>query len=127
MERVWRIAPSLAGYLTALAIAGLVLWLYLPVRVAGQSMHPSLHAGDVAMVRLSETVRPGDIVLMESEGGGRVLHRVVERLSDGSVRTIGDANDCEDSVPTPADRIVGKVAFSLPVGRLAMHRFRGIL
>jgi len=68
--------------------------------------------------------RPGDVVLLRPPGRSAVLHRVVAVLSDGSVRTKGDANLVPDFEPTPAAQIEGRAVAALPVGEV-LERWRG--
>jgi signal peptidase I len=126
--RVW-----LRGAAEAIALAvvlALVLWLallrWLPVSVGGGSMRPALVPGDLVLVARAASVSAGDIVLLESERHGRVLHRVVARRGDGTVRTRGDANAVDDLDATPATAVVGPVVLVAPFGR-AVDRWRAAL
>ena len=80
----------------------------------GSSMAPSLHAGDLAVIRSQERVENGDVVLYHHPGlGVHVLHRVV-RSSGGRYVVKGDNNDFLDDVRPTADEIEGKLWISLP-------------
>lgn len=76
------------------------------IPVAGDSMWPSLRAGDVAEVEpLVEAPRPGEVVLARFESS-LVLHRV--RWCDGSLCALrGDNGGLEDP-PLPLVRILGR-------------------
>jgi len=80
----------------------------------GTSMEPSLHAGDLAVVRRQESVEKGDVVLYDHPNlRAQVLHRVVR---DGGGRYVlkGDNNDFLDDVRPTAREIEGQLWFSLP-------------
>lgn len=80
----------------------------------GTSMEPSLHAGDLAVVRGQESVEKGDVVLYSHpQLGAHVLHRVV-RDRGGRYVLKGDNNDFLDGVRPTADEIEGQLWFSLP-------------
>jgi signal peptidase I len=113
------------------AIVGIVLALtwaagqaVTPVRVAGRSMSPALTPGDVVVVRLGATPVPGDIVLIRAPGHRQVLHRVVELMDDGAVRTKGDANAVPDSELATPSEISGRTVAVLPLGAW-LARWRG--
>lgn len=76
------------------------------IPVAGDSMWPSLRAGDVAEVEpLVEPPRPGEVVLARFDTS-LVLHRV--RRCDGQVCALrGDNSGIEDP-PLPLVRILGR-------------------
>jgi signal peptidase I len=106
-----------------LAVLGIVLalvWvahaLVAPVRVAGGSMLPTLAPGDVALVALGRPPIPGDIALIRVPGHEQVLHRVVEAVDGGAVRTRGDANPVADFELVPAAHVAGRCIGVVPVG-----------
>ena len=113
---------AVAGIVAALLWGASITWQ--PVRVAGMSMHPALHAGDLVFVRRGSGVRAGDIALLTSEGHRQVLHRVVETEPDGAVRTRGDANPVDDLDTTPSSAVAGHVTLVVPFGML-LERWRG--
>jgi len=125
MTARWRVRlATVLGYgLAAAAVLG-ALAVWMPVRVAGRSMHPALHAGDLVLVRRGVSVAPGDVALLAPPGHGAVLHRVLSLRADGSARTRGDANAVVDFSATPRAGIVGRVVAVVPVGR-AIERWRG--
>ena len=113
------------------AIVGIVLALMwaahtvvTPVRVGGWSMSPTLAPGDIVFVRLGSKPVPGDIVLVRAAGHAPVLHRVVELLDGGSVRTRGDANPIDDLEPATPAEVAGRGVAVLPIGSI-MARWRG--
>ncbi|MFP2927349.1 helix-turn-helix transcriptional regulator [Pyxidicoccus sp. 3LG] len=78
---------------------------WIPVR--GDSMWPSLRAGDLAGVEpLEREPRPGDVVLARFDHA-LVLHRV-ERCSEGVLALRGDNSPAEDP-PLPCSRVLGQV------------------
>ena len=88
-------------------------------------MIPALAPGDLVVVARTGSACVGAIVLFDSPRHGRVLHRVVSRSADGSVRTRGDANPVEDLDATPATGVVGPVVSVVPVGR-TLARWRAV-
>ncbi|MFP2900127.1 PqqD family peptide modification chaperone [Corallococcus sp. 4LFB] len=74
--------------------------------MAGDSMWPSLRAGDVAEVEpLVEAPRPGEVVLARFESS-LVLHRV--RWCDGSFCALRGDNGGAEDPPLPLFRILGR-------------------
>jgi len=124
--RKWlvRLAEPVAvvGIVVALLWGATTTWQ--PVRVAGMSMHPVLHAGDLALVRRRSGAGVGQIALLEASGHNAVLHRVVATEPGGAVRTRGDANPIEDRDATPMSAVRGHVTFIVPIGR-TLERWRG--
>jgi signal peptidase I len=120
-----RLAELFIVLCLALGIAWIAHTLWQPIRVGGWSMHPALHVGDLVAVSLRERGSAiGDVVLIEQPGRQPVLHRVIEVMGDGAVRTKGDANPVPDREPTPASQIRGRVMALLPLGEL-VERWRG--
>lgn len=114
----------------ALAVGATVLaWTFLtPVQlgggtsyaiVVGRSMEPSLHRGDLAIVRQRSAYRPGDVVLYDSRQlGAKVLHRIV-RVEDDRYVLKGDNNDFLDPERPTGDQIVGTLWVAAPgVGKV---------
>jgi signal peptidase I len=96
-----------------------------PIVLAGTSMEPSFHPGDLIIVREQvdiTTLEPGDIIRYQ-RGSLPVVHRIVriEPSSDGPiVTTRGDNNPYED-MPVLLDDVDGKVVFAIPwIGRPAL-------
>lgn len=126
--RPWmRSALEVSG-LAALAIGlcWLLLLHWLPVSVGGGSMRPALVPGDLVVVARTGRASAGRIALLDTARHGRVLHRVVARSADGSVRTRGDANPVEDLDASPATSVIGPVVFVAPIGHVA-DRWRAAL
>jgi signal peptidase I len=100
------------------AVAAPVSWggsaTYLSIR--GTSMEPTIHAGDLVMVRQQDDYQVGDVVAYRSEmGGAVVLHRIVATLSDGYLLQ-GDNNTFVDrDQPDRAD-VLGRKVLVVPHG-----------
>jgi signal peptidase I len=68
-------------------------------RISGNSMLPTLKSGEMAVVFKSypfEKLRIGDVVIIESDRGFSVIHRIVRRNRGGTWVTQGDNNARED-------------------------------
>lgn len=89
---------------------------WMPVRVAGGSMRPALHHGDLVVIRVGAQPRVGDVVLIAQPGKGLVLHRVTAMVGSTAVRTKGDANPTPDVEPVALRYVRGTVATVVPVG-----------
>ncbi|WP_435154866.1 signal peptidase I [Haladaptatus sp. DFWS20] len=88
--------------------------------VVSGSMSPSMHAGDVVVVRATPaaSIEAGDVITFEYEGEATAMtHRVVEVVQrDGQVhfQTKGDASEEVDSRLVPASNVTGTVWFHIP-------------
>lgn len=84
--------------------------------VLSGSMSPTFNTGSIVAVGHTpfEDIKVGDIVTFKNEDNLTVTHRVME-LKDGKLITKGDANNGIDSVPVTADRLIGKVQYSVPL------------
>lgn len=98
-------------------------WAFLgwqPTLITSGSMQPLVAPGDVVMVRPVDVADlvPNTVVLYERPDTGRVLHRIVEALPDGTFRTRGDANTVDDSGFLHADQVHGAAVIAVPwIGR----------
>lgn len=122
--RLRRIAEWTAVVGLILAIAWTAHLSWRAVRVGGWSMHPALHAGDIAIVGVGSAPRVGDVALLRQPGHEAVLHRIMATLPDGAFQTRGDANSTPDREPVSAADIEGRVVALIPVGEL-IERWRG--
>ena len=108
---------------TSLSLWIALPWLALgwsPTLVSSGSMQPLVAPGDIVMIRPAEAAElvPNTVVLYDTPGTGRVLHRILEQLPDGTFRTGGDANSVPDSAPVQAEDIEGAAVLAVPwVGR----------
>lgn len=83
------------------------------VWVSGTSMEPTMHTGDLVVTHRADDYEVGDVVAFEIPEGGTVIHRVVERTSDG-YRFRGDNRDFRDPWTLPGDAVVGREVVRLP-------------
>ncbi|HVL91525.1 MAG TPA: nickel-type superoxide dismutase maturation protease [Actinomycetota bacterium] len=96
------------GWAAGLGVAaGAALWLsrrYIPVKVQGPSMLPTLRPGDWLIVSLKAKPRVGDIVVARRDDGLEIVKRVA-RIDDSGVELIGD------NAPMSTDsRTIGVIA-----------------
>lgn len=101
----------------------------LPLIVLTDSMYPEIHSGDLIICHIedAEDIKVGDVIsYFDPAGNGTsiVTHRVTEvTTEDGGLafRTKGDANNVEDSMLVPADKLVGVYQKRIPsMGNVAM-------
>ncbi|WP_226011604.1 signal peptidase I [Halomicrobium salinisoli] len=114
-DRVLTAGRVAAALLVVLAAAGLAMPVTPISYVDSGSMAPALSPGDGFLAVPAAVTGPpevGDVVVYRSEGvdpGGLVVHRVVDRTSEGYV-TRGDANPVTDQragePPVGRDRVV---------------------
>ena len=116
--------------------SSLSLWIALPYAFLGWSptlvtsgsMEPLVTPGDVVMVRpvAPEQLVPNTVVLYDRPETGRVLHRILEQLPDGTFRTGGDANASPDSAFVHVEDIQGSAVLAVPwVGRPSLWLHEG--
>ncbi|HEY4625732.1 MAG TPA: signal peptidase I [Blastococcus sp.] len=117
-------------------VSSLALWIALPwvflgwspTLVTSGSMQPLVAPGDVVMVHPvdAEDLTPNTVVLYDRPDTGRVLHRILEQLPDGSFRTGGDANADPDSAPVRLEEIEGAAVLAVPwIGRPSLWLAQG--
>lgn len=119
---------------TVAGIAVLVLatlWMALPTRLGGAttyvttygiSMEPSFHAGDLAVVRTTDTYRVGDVAAYLSPRlKAVVLHRIVAVEPDGYVFK-GDNNTWLDPEKPGRDALLGRLVLHVPQGGAWLRR-----
>lgn len=115
-----------AAWLLALGALLLVFLLAAPVpallgltpyTVASDSMEPTLSRGDLIYIRPAglDEVAEGNVVAFQYNGNV-LTHRVwsVDREA-GSLRTRADASPSLDPFLVPADALVGKAVYKLPL------------
>ena len=114
-------AGSLKNALIVVLMAA--IWvLFAPVQfggtatyviVAGASMEPALHQGDLVIARGSSTYEIGDVTAYQHPQVGPVIHRIVERA--GPYYTLkGDNNDWIDSYEPIDTEILGRSWLHIP-------------
>jgi len=119
-----RLAEVVLTVAVLAAVGSVLLQHWRPVRVAGGSLRPALSPGDLVVVDVRGRVVRDQIALLRSPRHGLVLHRVIAKDADGSVRTRGDANAIPDFDSLPATAVIGPVVLVAPIGKL-VDRWRG--
>ncbi|MCP4435996.1 MAG: signal peptidase I [Actinomycetia bacterium] len=116
-----RVFSRVAALLCAVVIAALAVahasGYLTTVIVAGNSMEPAMHGGDLAIASAPGEYNVGDaVVLVVPEGepgaGQRVVHRIIS-TDDGVIRTQGDNRDTADMWAITTADIKGRVAVVL--------------
>jgi signal peptidase len=140
-QKIWKRFRLPRLVLVGLALLAWAVWLrpeFLGggvdyVIVGGRSMLPTLHGGDLVMVRREPAYRVGDVVAYHIPDGlfrgRRIIHRIVDGNAEQGFVMRGDNNTDDDLWhPRPAN-IEGKLWKRLPAaGRLvALARTPGVL
>jgi signal peptidase len=99
------------------------------VIVSGESMEPTMHTGDLAIVRAKSTYSPGDVVAYRiprsNVGEGMlVIHRVIGGSPEDGLILQGDNRDHPDVWRPTADDVVGSLLAHLPHAGTALFLFR---
>lgn len=97
--------------------------------VAGESMEPALHSGDLAVLRQQDGYGAGDIVAFrvpegEPGEGASVIHRIVGGTAEEGFVTQGDNKNGDDPWRPKPEHITGKMWFSIPGGGNFLLRLR---
>ncbi len=116
----------LKGALFVLALAAWIAFAPIPlggragyVIVSGNSMEPTLHAGDLVIVRQTADYEVGDVVAYREPWVGLVIHRIIAREGLRYVLQ-GDNNTWRDPYRPLKEDIVGELWLHLPrLGQLA--------
>jgi len=121
MKLKTRLSQSLLSALILVLMAA--LWLtFAPVQfggqasyimIAGASMEPSLHFGDLVVAHEERTYEIGDVVTYRHPTIGPVIHRIIERTGD-TYTFKGDNNDWIDSYEPTSAEIIGKSWIHIP-------------
>lgn len=83
------------------------------VIIAGASMEPTMHQGDLVIVRPASTYEIGEVVTYRHPRVGPVIHRIIDR--EGPRYTLqGDNNDWIDSYEPVNTEILGKSWLHVP-------------
>lgn len=104
-----RVAASVAVGVLVAATLALLVRSASPVVVVGESMEPTMHDGDLVLVRPQPAYEVGDVIAFrvpEDDEGSRatVIHRVVGGSADTGYRTLGDNRETVDLWrPRPRD------------------------
>jgi signal peptidase I len=116
---------------TSLSLWIALPWAFLdwsPTLVTSGSMEPLVSPGDVVMIRpiAAEDLTANTVVLYDRPDTGRVLHRIVEQLPDGTFITRGDANTSDDSGVLHAEHVEGAAVLAVPwIGRPSLWLAQG--
>jgi signal peptidase len=94
------------------------------VIVAGESMEPTYHTGDLTILKRQETYRKGDVIAYDVPNSGRIIHRVTGGNAKKGWITQGDNRDERDQFRPKADTIMGKVVLDVPKAGYAMMMLR---
>ncbi len=127
---------GMASMLMISMVASLSLWILLPwaalgwspTLVTSGSMQPLVSPGDVVMIRPveSDDLAVNTVVLYDRPDTGRVLHRIVEQLPDGTFITRGDANTSDDRGVLRAEDVQGSAVLAVPwIGRPSLWLAEG--
>ncbi len=76
------------------------------------SMSDAIEPGDLIVTWQQDGYQVGDIVMYQGNTS-TVTHRIIAIEADGYL-TKGDANNTDDGMPIPQEKIVGKVIITLP-------------
>lgn len=124
-----RVIRRMLGILLAgLLIGGLIVFFPRSlggstslIVVTGQSMEPTLHPGDIAVVR-TDRYGVGDVVAYRPmpDVKALVIHRIINIKPDGVLVLQGDNNSFIDPFSPTVEDVVGRMIFTIPkVGRVA--------
>jgi signal peptidase I len=124
-------AALIAGWFFTLrpaSLGGLVTY----VMVRGGSMEPTLHGGDLVVVRRQGSYGPGDIVAFrvpkgDPGEGAIVVHRIAGGSPEEGFTMQGDNMHGADVWQPSQNDIVGKMWFSVPGGGRLLERLRAPL
>lgn len=83
--------------------------------VAGASMEPTHHAGDLAVAWCLIEPQVGDVIVYRPDDvRGSVIHRVSTRDANGMMTAIGDANATPDPWRIDEDWVLGTEVLHVP-------------
>ncbi|MHB8959717.1 MAG: signal peptidase I [Candidatus Limnocylindrales bacterium] len=119
---------KLLGRLATIALVGVWFVLLRPVAlggpagyeiVAGHSMEPLLHTGDLVVTQSQAVYHVGDLVVFrvpsgQLGAGSSVVHRIVGGDGTGGFTTKGDNNPSADPWHPRASDIIGRSWIQLP-------------
>jgi signal peptidase I len=89
------------------------------VIVAGDSMLPGLHSGDLVVAMSKQAYAVGDVIVYaipaDSPGAGsQVIHRIIGGDAEAGFITQGDNRDTADPWRPTSRDVVGRLALSVP-------------
>ncbi len=117
---LWLLVLAAAWLLIApIQLGGRLFYLI----VTGNSMFPTMHNGDLAIMQPSDEYVTGDVVIYQHPDLGPVIHRII--AYDGERYLIkGDNNEWEDSYLPTASEISGKLWLKVPYAGKIFRGFR---
>ncbi|MEA1978354.1 MAG: signal peptidase I, partial [Chloroflexota bacterium] len=83
------------------------------IMVAGASMEPNLHYGDLVVAHEKQIYEVGDVVTYRHPIIGPVIHRIIDRTGD-TYTFKGDNNDWIDSYEPTSAELIGKSWIHIP-------------
>ena len=126
-----RLSQSLISALILVLMAA--LWFtFAPVQfggqssyimIAGASMEPSLHYGDLVVAHEEQIYEVGDVVTYRHPIIGPVIHRIIDRTGD-TYQFKGDNNDWVDSYEPKSSDLIGKSWIHIPGAANIMVKLR---
>ena len=91
---------------------------YSPLTVLTGSMEPSIHAGDMVIIKDQSEYAVGDVITYMVDGGtSSVTHQIISSYVEGGVTyfiTKGTNNNAEDPNPVALSQVAGKVVLVIP-------------
>ena len=87
------------------------LFNYATFAVTGDSMRPTIEAGDLLFIHKENSYSEGDIVTYVNDQKQIVTHRIVGTDEEGLFITQGDNNKFEDTKHIGNNQIYGKVIY----------------
>ena len=121
MKLLDKVVSKVLGVFCTLVILAILLMLVLmgigikPYVVMSGSMEPQIQVGSMLLCNTKYEYDDIDVddVIMYSNDGTMITHRVIEKSQDGLV-TKGDANEIADGFIVTAESFRGKVLLSVP-------------
>ncbi|RIW31829.1 signal peptidase I [Bacillus salacetis] len=88
---------------------------YKPLTVLTNSMVPKISAGDMILVKETESssLTEGDVITFQLSDKTLITHRIV-KVNDGSFTTKGDNNNVADEWEVKPQDILGQVEYTIP-------------
>ena len=125
-KRIWGIVTTVCVVVTvilAILLAGVRLVGLKPYVVLSGSMEPKYPVGSMIYTKKVDPseLQKGDPLTFRLNSGAVATHRIIEVIQPDkagdklSFRTKGDANAIADADPIPADRVLGKPIFCVPL------------
>ena len=88
---------------------------YSTFAVVGDSMRPTIEAGDLLIIKKVDKYEEGDIITFKNDQGQVVTHRIIGVDDDGLFITAGDNNKFEDTQHLNNKDVYGKMIYDLTI------------